>query len=60
MVAPDCLCHAQTDGSTFVDYVNNNKDAIYYCSSKMGPGASGYSLHYLFDPCGWGCAEGEG
>jgi len=43
-----------TDGSTFVDYVNNNKDAIYYCSSKMGPGASGYSLHYLFDPCGWG------
>jgi hypothetical protein len=41
-------------GSTFVDYVDKNSDAIYYCSSNMGPGASGYSLHYLFDPCGWG------
>jgi hypothetical protein len=41
-------------GSKFVDYVNNNPDEFYYCSSNMGPGASGYSLHYLFDPCGWG------
>jgi hypothetical protein len=41
-------------GSTFVTYVNDNPDAFYYCSSAMGPGASGYTLHYLFDPCGWG------
>jgi len=40
------------DASKIVTYVNDNyKTTPYYCSS-MGP--QGASLHYVFDPCGWG------
>lgn len=43
-----------TFGDNIVDYINKHDDVLYYCEPAMGPGASGYQMHYIIDPTGFG------
>jgi len=41
------------DTSKIVSYIDSAKP-YHYCEAAMGPGAGGNSLHYVWDPVGWG------
>ena len=54
-LAVDPTDHGSNDyGDALVAYVDATADLYYYCEPAMGPGASGYTLHYVIDPAGWG------
>ena len=54
-LAVDPTVHGSTAfGDTLVAYVDKTEGLYYYCEPAMGPGASGYDLHYVIDPAGWG------
>jgi catechol 2,3-dioxygenase-like lactoylglutathione lyase family enzyme len=54
-LAVDPTDHGSNEyGDALVAYVDATADLYYYCEPAMGPGASGYTLHYVIDPAGWG------
>ena len=54
-LAVDPTVHGSTAfGDALVAYVDETEGLYYYCEPAMGPGASGYDLHYVIDPAGWG------
>lgn len=54
-LAVDPTDHSSTSfGDNIVKYIDANADAMYYCEYDQGHSASGYNLHYIIDPSGFG------